>query len=302
MGSCCGVDDLKAISKAHELCGAYSLDTISCGVTIAFAMECYENGLLTNKDTGGIDLRFGSAEAMIKTIDLIAKREGIGDVLAEGAMRAAQKIGQGAEKFAMHVKGLEVPMHDPRAKSVLGLGYEVNPHGADHCMNAHDTAFVVANPVLNSFRAMGILEPMPASDLSPKKIDLFRYVHAGKMLCDCGVICQFVPYSTEMLTDLIKITTGWDTGMIETQKLAERVLTLDRMYNLREGLTAKDDKLPDRYFQQHVGGPSADNAPYKRDELDKAKSYYYSLMGWDANGVPTPETLAMLDLAWAASA
>ena len=137
-GSCCGIDDLKAISKANELCNAYALDTISTGVTISFAMECYEKGLLTKQDTGGIDLKFGNKEAMLETIDLIAQRKGIGDILADGSRQAAEKIGRGAEALAIQVKGLEVPMHDPRAKAALGLGYVVNPIGADHCANLHD--------------------------------------------------------------------------------------------------------------------------------------------------------------------
>jgi aldehyde:ferredoxin oxidoreductase len=301
MGSCCGIGDLKAIAKAHELCGAYSLDTISCGVTIAFGMECFENGLLTNQDTGGIDLRFGNSEALVKVIDLIARREGIGDLLAEGSMRAAQKIGKGAEQFAMNVKGLEVPMHDPRAKASLGLGYEVNPHGADHCMNTHDTAFVAPGPLLNSLHPLGILDPLPAGDLSPKKVTLFRYWYDYRMLADCLTFCMFLPFSLEQYVDMVKAATGWDTGMVEMLKIAERTLTLERMFNLREGLSIKDDKLPDRYFQAHKNGPVSDKK-YNRDDWVKARKYYYSLMGWDENGVPTQDTLEALGLEWAASA
>ncbi|MBM2824725.1 MAG: aor 7 [Dehalococcoidales bacterium] len=297
-GSTCGIDDLKAICKANELCSAYALDTISAGVAIAFAMECYENGLLTREDTNGIDLRFGNAEAMLKVLDLIARRQGIGDLLADGVKRAAERIGRGAERFAMHGKGLEIPMHDPRAKRALGLGYAVNPHGADHCANAHDTMFTAPNPGMDALHPLGILEPLPADDLSPRKVNLFYYAHSFRFLQDCGVVCLLVPSTIERFTALVKGVTGWDTGIVELLRIADRTLTLARMFNLREGLGAADDKLPDRFFQPHVGGPVA-NKHYDPQKLEKAKSYYYSLMGWDAKGVPTQETLEVLDIDWA---
>jgi aldehyde:ferredoxin oxidoreductase len=138
LGSCCGVDDIIAVSKATELCNSHSLDTISCGVTISFAMECFENGLLTLDDTGGIDLRFGNADAVVKMVDMIGRREGIGDLLAEGTKRAAEKLGKGAEQYAVQTKGQEYPMHEPRYKRGLAIGYAVSPTGADHCHSLHD--------------------------------------------------------------------------------------------------------------------------------------------------------------------
>jgi aldehyde:ferredoxin oxidoreductase len=299
LGSCCGIDDLKAICKGNELCAAYSLDTISTGVTISFAMECFENGLLTNKDTNGLELRFGNAEAMLKAIELIAHREGIGDLLAEGSKRAAAKIGRGAEKFSIQVKGQEVPMHDPRCKAALGLGYTVDPQGADHCMSVQDTMFMAPGPNVNNLHPMGVLEPLPPDDLSPKKVTLFRYAHDGRVLADSLTVCYFVPFSPEQLTDMLKAVTGWDTGMVELLKTAERTLTLFRMFNLREGFTAADDKLPERFFEGRVGGAAA-HKRYDHQKLEWAKSYWYRLMGWDANGVPNPETLEALGIDWAA--
>ena len=299
-GSTCGVEDMRYICKANELCGAYSLDTIACGVTIAMAMECYENGIITNKDTGGIDLRFGNGEAMVKAIELLVRRQGIGDILAEGSRLAAKKFGPAAEKFAMNVKGVEIPMHDPRAKAVLGVGYATNPHGADHCMNMHDTAFTAPGPDLNRFRAVGLGDPLPANDLSPKKVALFHYVQGRPCIADHLVICMFPPYNLPHYEGLLKACTGWDTSLVEMFRVTDRTLTLARMFNIREGLTAADDKLPARMFQQHVGGPSASAPPYKKGEVQKAVAYYYKLMGWDEKGVPTPETLNALDISWAA--
>lgn len=299
-GSTCGVDDLKAVCKANELCNSYSLDAISTGVTIAFAMECFEKGLLSRQDTGGLELKFGNSVAMLKIIDLIAHRQGLGDILADGSRQAAKKIGRGAEALAIQVKGLEVPMHDPRAKAALGLGYTINPHGADHCANVHDPMFSAQTNELSSLHPLGILDPLPADDLSPRKVTLFHYFHSFRLLQDHGVVCMFVPSNLERYSALIKSVTGWDTGIVELLRVADRTLTLARMFNLREGINSDGDKLPDRFFQAHVGGPSANNKLYDLDKLEKAKSYYYSLMGWDTKGVPTPETLEALGIDWEA--
>jgi len=296
IGSNCGVSDLKAIARANELCNAYSLDTISAGDIVAFAMECFENGLLTTKDTGGIELRFGNAEAMCKTIELIAKREGIGDLLAEGTARAAQKIGKGAIEFAMQVKGLEIPMHDPRVKAALGLGYAVNPHGADHCANLHDTLFSQPGSSFDMFKPLGILEPIPADDLGPRKVSLFRDVQLFRIAQDSLVLCYFLPYDVDQTVDILAAVTGWRTSTTELLRVAERTLTMARSFNIREGLSAADDKLPNRFFQPKRNGVLS-TKHYDPKQLDKAKSYYYTLMGWDAKtGVPTPEKLQELGI------
>ncbi len=296
IGSNCGVSDLQAIAKGNELCGAYSLDTISTGVVISFAMECFENGLLTTKDTGGIELRFGSAEAMLKLIELITKREGIGGILAEGTARAAQKIGKGAEKFAMHGKGLEIPMHDPRVKAALGLGYAVNPHGADHCANLHDTMYSQSGPFFDRVKLLGILETLPADELGPRKVSMFRDVQLFRIVQDSLVLCQFLPYDVDQAADILAAVTGWKTSLVEIRRVAERTLTMARAFNIREGLTAADDKLPNRFFQPKRNGVLSTKF-YDPEQLEKAKSYYYTLMGWDAKtGIPTPEKLQELGI------
>ena len=296
IGSNCGVSDLKAIARANELCNAYSLDTISAGDIVAFAMECFENGLLTTKDTDGIELRFGSAEAMLRLVELIAKREGIGDLLAEGTVRAAQKIGKGAIEFAMQVKGLEIPMHDPRVKAALGLGYAVNPHGADHCANLHDTLFSQPGSAFDMFKPLGILEPLPADDLGPRKVSLFRDVQLFRIVQDNLVLCYFLPYDVDQTVDILAAVTGWKTSTTEVIRIAERTLTIARLFNLREGLSAADDKLPNRFFQPKRDGVLSTKF-YDPEQLEKAKSYYYTLMGWDAKtGIPTPEKLQELGI------
>jgi len=296
IGSNCGVSDLKAIAKGNELCGAYSLDTISTGGVVALAMECFENGLLTTKDTDGIELTFGNAEAMLKTIDLIAKREGIGNLLAEGTARAAQKIGKGAVEFAMQVKGLEIPMHDPRVKAALGLGYAINPNGADHCANLHDTMLSQPGAFLDRLKPLGILEPLPADDLGPHKVNMFRDVHLSRIALDCLVLCLFLPYDVNQTVDILSAVTGWKTSTTEMLRVAERTMTMARLFNIREGLSAADDKLPNRFFQPKRNGVLSTKF-YDPEQLEKAKSYYYTLMGWDAKtGIPTPEKLQELGI------
>jgi len=297
LGSNCGIEDLPAIARGNELCNAYSLDTISTGEVIAFAMECFENGLLTAKDTGGIELRFGNAEAMLKLIDLIAHREGIGDLLADGVTRAAQKIGNGAEKFAIAVKGLEAGMHEPRAKPGLGIGYMVNPHGADHCFNLHDHAYSNQDSLqVKDVEAVGLRGPFPVDDIGPKKVELFQYRQRLMAIFDSLIVCLFFPYSLTQLAGLLNAVTGQNVTVKELLEIADRTITTLRLFNLREGFSAADDKLPQRFYEPKTDGVLADK-PLDPARMEEAKHYYYSLMGWDeTTGEPEEETLKALGI------
>jgi aldehyde:ferredoxin oxidoreductase len=300
LGTNCGVDDLKAISKGHHLCGAYSLDTISMGSTIAFAMECFEQGLLTTEDTGGVELTFGNAEAMLTMIEKIARREDIGDLLAEGTMRAAAKIGGGSERFAMQVKGVDLGMHESRLKFGLGLGYAVVCHGADHGAGLHDTAFVEPGPALEGIKTLGFLEPMPANDLGPRKVALFKDLHSWRTFIDCMVICGFLPYNHKQITEIVESVTGWNTSVLECMRVGERAITLAKAFNMIHGLSAADDRLPARMHEPFAGGPLKGVAIGK-DDMEKAIHTYYRIMGWDEEtGVPTNEKLAELGIDWVA--
>ncbi len=294
LGTNCGISDITAVSRGSQLCNANSLDTISTGMTISFAMECFENGLLTKEDTGGIDLRFGNADAMLKTIELIAKREGIGNLLAEGTAKAAQKIGKGAEKFSMEVKGLGIPMHEPRLKHTLGVGYMVNPHGADHCFNLHDTMLNVEGPMLERLRSvMGIIEPLSLDDYGPLKVALLKVTQLDRMIRDSLVLCSMIPFDTPRLADVTSAVTGWDTSAVEQQRVAERILTMFRLINIREGFTEKDDELPERFYEPKSGALA--DKPLDHEKMREAKSYYYTLMGWDSKtGIPLKEKVEEL--------
>ncbi len=294
-GSDCGITDLAAICKANELCQRYGLDTIGTGTTIAFAMECYENGVIDKETTGGIDLTFGKAEAMLQVMELIGKREGIGDILADGSQRAAEAFGGGRE-YLVEVKGQEVPMHEPRLKRALGLGYAVSPTGADHCHNMHDTGMVGAS--LAKLRPLGILEEVPIESLGPEKVRLFYVVMQTQILANCLSVCSFPPWRNTEYLDLVQAVTGWDMSMYELMDVAERTLTLARVFNIREGLTKADDWLPDRFFKPQTSGALSETS-VKPEELRAAIDTYYAMMGWTIDGVPTKGTLHRLGVSWA---
>jgi aldehyde:ferredoxin oxidoreductase len=297
LGSNCGIDDLNAVAKANELCNRYSLDAISTGVLVAFAMECFENGLLTDKDTEGLDLRFGNADAMLKTVDMIGKREGLGDVLAEGVKRAAEKIGKDALKYAMHVKGQELPMHEPRLKRALGLGFAVSPTGADHMRNLHDTGITSAGATLDDLSSLGIHEPLPLEDLGPRKVAAFMYFVDWRVVDNCLLICDFVSWNYIQKTEIVNAVTGWNTTAWELMKIGERVTNMARVFNIREGFTKKDDWLPERFFQPLSSGPLS-KTPVSPKRLKAALNTYYTIMGWDKNGIPTKAKLGELGIEW----
>lgn len=302
LGSDCGVEDETALFKANELCNRYSLDTIQTGACIAFAMECYEHGLLSSDDLGNIQLRFGNGEAMVKMVEMIAHREGFGNILAEGTMRAAKQIGKGADQFAVHVKGQEVPMHEPRLKRVLGVGYAVSPTGADHVHNLHDTG-ITSEDGLGMFRSFGLLEPLALDDLGPRKVQALTYRQHFVTLLNSIGFCffyTFQPNATPFeVTDIVRAVTGWDTTLYELMNGGRRILTMARIYNLREGFTAHDDWLPPRFFKPTTSG-ALNETKVNPEKLRHAIQLYYELMGWDKEtGVPSMTTLGQLDIDWA---
>jgi aldehyde:ferredoxin oxidoreductase len=196
----------------------------------------------------------------------------------------------------MHTKGLEPGMHEPRVKPGLGLGFMVNPHGADHCCNLHDQGFALEGQ-LGEMRSLGITEPVPVDDIGPRKVTLFRLQQMKRIINDSMVVCLFLPYTIAQMTEALAGATGWDTGVVEQLRVAERVLTMARMFNIREGFTAADDALPQRFFQPKTDGILS-NKPLDPAKFARAKSYYYTLMGWDAKtGIPLPDKLEDLGIA-----
>ena len=296
LGSNCGVDDVKAVCKASEICNKYSLDTISTGVSIGFAMECYEKGILTDKDTDGIKLNFGNAEAMVKMVEMIGKREGLGDLLAEGVKRASDRLKNLSHEFAMHVKGAEIPMHDPRLKQGMGLGYAISPTGAEHMTNFDDYSFAHRR-VMAYHGPIGILEPLELDDLSPKKVRAVAYFTNWRYLFNALLMCYFVFWRYDHITEIVKAVTGWNTSIWELMKAGERISTMTRVFNNREGFTKSDDWLPERFFKPHTSGALSETV-IDPDKLKNAINTYYTMMGWDENGIPTRSKLEELEIDW----
>ena len=308
-GSYCGIGDLSAVALANQACDQYGLDTISCGATIAFAMECFERGILTLQDTGGIDLRFGNADAMLAVLDKIVRREGLGDLLANGSAYAARQIGRGAEDLVVAVKNQELPAHMPQVKRSLALVYAVNPFGADHQSSEHDPGYTPesAPASLERMAQIGLTAPQPDRVLNREKARLALYTEWNYSFMDSADLCQFV-YGpswqlmgpTEMV-ELMRAVTGWEMTVNDMQRIGERRLNLMRAFNAREGAGRERDTLPRRLFDQPLKGGPSDGAFITRQELESALNDYYELAGWDkATGRPTPAKLEELGLGWVA--
>jgi aldehyde:ferredoxin oxidoreductase len=304
-GNGCGIDDLPVLIKAGEMCYRYGLDYVSTGVTIAFAMECFENGSLTARDTGGFELSFGNAGVILELIEKIVKREGIGALLSEGTKRAAKKILKNTGTYAMEVKGLELPLHDPRTKAMLGLSYALSPTGPDDLAVEHDTDFDAEAPELfmERVKTLGILERREATDLGIEKVRMLCYLQQVFSFMDTLCLCKFAfapcrYYSFAELIDLIRAVTGWEVSLWELMKVGERKLAMQRVFNLREGIGPEHDTLPERVYEAIESGPKK-GIKMSRKEVEEAKKAYYKLRGWDAEtGWPSPEKLFELDVGW----
>ncbi|UMZ73636.1 aldehyde ferredoxin oxidoreductase family protein [Natranaerofaba carboxydovora] len=302
LGSNLGIDDIELISKANELCNRYTLDTMSLGMTISFAMECYEKGLITKEDTDGYELTFGNKEILFDLIEKTANKEGFGKKLALGSKKLAEDIGNNAEDFLLEVKGQELPAHDPRAKAGLGLQYVISSHGADHWVAQHDPFYQEKDSLgLNSVKPIGINEPVPADELSERKAKIVYYTHMLTMMYDCLGICVFgyISRSIVSLPQLYKVfsaVTGWDSSYFELMKAGERASVMMKVFNQREGFTKKDDKLPKRLFETISSGPLKDKNKVEENEFEKALTSYYKMAGLDDDGAPTKAKLNELSL------
>jgi len=299
-GSLCMNDDLEVVAKANELCNKYAIDTIATGVSIAFAMECYEKGLITKEDTDGIDLTWGNGDAIIKMIHKIAVREGIGDILAEGVRAAAEKIGGGSEAWALHVKGAELPMHEPRGKKGMGLTYATSDRGASHLQVYHDDSFETEANVAPEIGIGPSLVPQSRTETSPRKVKLVKVCEDLMALYNSLVICRFVFYpagvSIGTFMKLFRSVTGWDASPTELLRVGERSINITRAFNAREGFSRKDDILPERVMKPLPEG-ALKGESCQEDVLQNMLDLYYDYRGWDRRqGWPKREKLEELGL------
>jgi len=286
-GPHCGVDRLDAIIKAMDLCNYYGLDSLSTGNIVGFAMDCYEHGILTKEDTGGIDLRFGKAEAMVEIVKKIGTREGVGDILAEGVKGAAEKIGKGAENYANHIKGLEMTGYDIRGLKTAAVGYAVSFRGADH--NRHGAYGLDLGGKVNRFKF-----DKGRSKLIIDIEDLYT-------LIDSLIVCKFSRgVYFENFNDLAKyytLATGIAVTPEEMRITGERINNLGRLFNIREGLTRKDDHLPAKVMSTPIPDDTVSKGSYiKQEELDFMLDDYYACRGWTREGIPTLEKLKGIGL------
>ncbi len=298
-GGVTGVDNIDAIIAADRLSDELGLDTISAGVTVAFGMELYERGILSEEETGGLILKFGNDEAMVTLLRLMAFREGIGDLLADGVRLAAEKIGKGTEKYAMHVKGLELPGYDVRGAKAQGLNYATSYTGADH----------------NRGYAFQEIFGIPI----PHEVDRFAAEGKGKLTkwnqdvstatCDAPTMCAFlmanaVPATaTQNTANLMEAVTGLKYTPEDILVVGERINNLARAFNVREGFTRDDDTLPDRLMTEPLKEGASKGHFISKSDLKQMLDEYYTERGWDINtGAPTREKLTELGLEYVADA
>lgn len=307
-GSYCGNTDLGDICHANQLCNMYGLDTISCGATIAFAMDCYEKGLLTKEQTDGLDLKFGNGAVFGPLIKKIADREpGIGALLARGTARAAAEIGNGAEELAVTCKKQEWPAHMVQMKPNLAVNYAVNNFGADHQSSEHDPTLMAADDS-NDWIWANMLETFEKCDaygiLDANKAKFALATQKFYSTLDTLCLCQFAwgpswqLYGPAELVEFCKYGAGWDTSIQELQEIGERRINMMRMFNAKLGYTRKDDCLPPKAFLKIPDGPNA-GVGITKEDFEAALDAYYDYAGWDREtGIPKPETLRRLDLDW----
>jgi aldehyde:ferredoxin oxidoreductase len=290
MGPYCGIDNFDAIIKGMEICNYYGIDALSAGVTVGFTMDCHERGILSHEELGGIDAHFGNAEALVLLLEKIGKREGIGDVLADGVRIAAEKIGKGAKPLAQHIKGLEVTGYDLRCLKTAALGFAVSFRGADH--NRHGAY---------AFDVKGKVDRFKAEKGRGK---LVRDMEDTYALIDSFILCKFArgTFYKELsdMATLYTLVTGFDMTAEELKMAGERVNTIARLINIREGLGRKDDTLPWKVMHEPIPdeGP-AKGAVVTQAELDLLLDDYYESREWTKQGVPTTaklKSLAMDDL------
>ncbi|MDC7234698.1 MAG: aldehyde ferredoxin oxidoreductase family protein [Spirochaetales bacterium] len=296
LGSNLMVDDLEVIQMGNSICNKMGLDTISAGGAVAFAMEAYEAGVLTKEMLGGKEARWGNAEDIRWLLYAIARREGIGDLLAEGTKAAGQKLGGMAPEFAVEVKGLEFPAHDPRAGSTMALAYATSTRGACHLnANTHPTALTGGTSGHGFYKET----EYDRFDFGDATVELTRVYQDANAMMDSMTICKFAMETLGAdfmgaYNELFKAICGWDMTTEEFLESGERIVNLKRAFQVRCGVSRKDDRLPPRMTKRRVNGGAGDHVPKVEPMLD----LYYDNRGWDMYGRPTKETLERLDLSW----
>jgi aldehyde:ferredoxin oxidoreductase len=305
LGPNIGNDDLKLMLEGNVLCNQFGLDPVSLGFTISFALECLENGLISPDQVADCPIAFGQTENLLGLIKNIALRRGIGDLLAEGSRLAAEHLGPAARPFALQVKGIEMVSFEPRTQANLALGYATAPIGPRYDICEHDWDFDTVtgwDHTLELSRTLGIFERVPMEAISEIKVRHYKVLNTIWSACDVLDLCVFASAPTRLLTlsdmvGLVESITGWKSSDYELMRWGERRNHLMRLYNLRQGLGASDDTLPDRFFTEPIAFGRLAGTLLDREAFQAAITLYYEMMGWDEQGVPRRSTLIDYGLA-----
>jgi len=306
LGPMLWIDNLEPILKLSEFTYKYGLDPESLGGTLAWAMECFEKNLYSKSNFDNLEIQFGDADAALYLTECIAKREGIGDLLAEGSQRASIKLSKGSEKFLMTCKGKEIPPHEPRNKVGLALAYGVGPIGPDYCVIEHDFDYSPNgfDHILDNSRAYGMLERTPETVLDGKKVRQVVYLHRWwsgaleSLLFDLFGIAPARYMPPTRVEQLIRGITGWDFSIYEIMLIGERRIAMFQVFNRKAGFTKKDDFLPERFYKEPLPEGLYKGAVLDYDKYNEAIDLYYAMNNWDANGFPTKQKLYELELDW----
>jgi len=290
LGSCCAVDSIEALCKADEICDEYGIDIISAGISVSWAMECYEKGILTKKDTDGIDLKFGNADAMLHILEKIGRLEGFGALLAKGTRAASEIVGKGSARFAIQNKGMEFPGHTCRPLLGAALGYATGPRGASH----HD--------IRPTGEKMGLVDRKSPEGKGAYVAEINHWL----ILCDSMLLCHLPEVIwgpikiSQNVIDPLNAVTGWSLGYDEARMIAERQWNMIRCFSAREGFTRKDDQLPWRFTEEPIPEGPMKGSVVPKPVLERMKDDYYQYRGWDRKtGNPTKEKLKNLGLDFA---
>lgn len=299
LGPNIGNGDIAVMLRANVLCNLYGIDPVSLGFALSFAMECNKNGILTSEQKKNRNLNFGDSGELLFLIEDIVFRKGLGDLLAEGVRIAANKIGGDADKYAMHVKGIEMVSFEPRSMTNLALGYATAPVGPRYDICEHDWDFDTISGwehTLDNSRTLGIFKRVAMQELSNEKIRNYKVLNNLWSACDAMNLCIFASaptrvWSLELIAKLIHVITGWKTSSYEFMKWGERRNHLMRLYNYREGLTAANDCLPARFFEERILNGRLKGVVLEKEQFKKMILFYYEMMGWDKNGLPLYATI-----------
>ncbi|MCD6586819.1 MAG: aldehyde ferredoxin oxidoreductase family protein [Desulfobacteraceae bacterium] len=289
-GTMCLNPSIESIAKANDICNRYGMDTITCGSTIAFAMECFENGLITEKDTDGLSLTWGNSEAIVQMTEKIAKQEGFGAVLAQGSLKAAEHIGGNATDFLTTVKGLEAPMHDPRNAHGYGLAYAISPRGACH---EASLTFEAEGGMIYIPEIPELSADLPEGSDERAQLNVVAQDY-GMFFSNCAVFCNLggMPLNATQALNMVNYVTGFDYTLNEVMEIGRRVWYLKRGLTNLFGARAEDDRLPKRLMTVMEDGPTEGSLP----DMDKMLAEFYELRGFNKNGIPAKSILDSIDL------